>query len=47
MGGQADYDGHESVSVLKGAAYLRIAVISVKDVLGAEKTLAADALPRM
>jgi hypothetical protein len=33
--------------VLKGAAYVRIAVIGVSNVLGAEETLAKDALPRM
>lgn len=47
LGDQAYYDGSASLSVLKGAAYLRIAVIGVADVLGAEQKLATDALPRM
>jgi hypothetical protein len=47
LGDQAYYDGFASLSVLKGDAYLRIAVIGVVDVLGAEKKLAAAALPRM
>ncbi len=47
LGDQAYYDGSASLSVLKGDAYLRIAVIGVADVLGAEKKLAAAALPRM
>ena len=38
---------YASLSVLEGASYLRIAVIGAPDILGAEKTLAADALPRM
>jgi hypothetical protein len=47
LGDQAYYDGIGSLSVLKGDAYVRIAVIGVPDALGAEKKLAADALPRM
>jgi hypothetical protein len=47
LGDKAYYDGYASVSVLKGDEYLRVAVIGVKNVLGAEKKLAADALPRM
>jgi hypothetical protein len=47
LGDRAYYDGYASLSVLKGSAYIRIAVIGVPDVLSAEKTLAADALPRM
>jgi len=47
LGDQAFYDGSASLSVLKGSSYLRIAVIGVPDVLGAEKKLAADALPRI
>lgn len=47
LGDNAYYDGYASLSVLKGAAYLRIAVIGVPDILRAEKKLAADALPRM
>ena len=38
---------YASLSVLEGTSYLRIAVIGAPDILGAEKTLAADALPRM
>ncbi len=46
LGDAAFYDGYASISVLKGDAYLRIAV-GVINPLGREKTLAADALPRM
>ena len=47
LGDQAYYDGYASLSVLKGEAYIRIAVIGAPKVLDAEKMLAADALPRM
>jgi hypothetical protein len=48
LGDQAYYDGYASVSVLKGDAYLRIAVVGPHGTsLPAEKELAADALPRM
>ena len=47
LGDKAYWDGYASLSVLKGDEYLRIAVIGVKNVLGAEEKLAADALPRM
>jgi hypothetical protein len=47
LGDQAYFDGVASLSVLKGAAYVRIAVVGVSNVLGAEETLARDALPRM
>jgi len=47
LGNQAYYDGYASLSVLKGTAYVRIAVIGEPDVLAAEKKLAADAVPRM
>ena len=47
LGDQAYYDGYASLSVLKGKYYVRIAVIGVKKVLAAEKTLAADALHRL
>ena len=47
LGDQADYDGSASLSVLKGDAYIRIAVIGVADALGAKEKLAAAALPRM
>jgi len=47
LGDQAYYDGTASLSVLKGNAYLRVAVIGVTDVLGAEEKLAQAALPRM
>lgn len=40
------YDGYASISVLKGDAYVRIAV-GVANPLGPEKALAADAVPRM
>ena len=48
LGDQAYYDGYASVSVLKGDAYVRIAVVGAHGTsLPAEKTLAADALTRM
>ena len=47
LGDQAYYDGYASLSVLKGKYYARIAVIGVRNVLAAEKTLAADALRRL
>ena len=47
LGDQAFYDGFASLSVLKGDAYLRIAVIGVPNFLAAEKKLAAAALPRV
>ncbi len=47
LGDKAYWDGFASLSVLKGDEYVRIAVIGVKNVLGAEEKLAADALPRM
>jgi hypothetical protein len=47
LGDQAYYDGYASLSVLKGEAYIRIAVIGVRNILGAEKMLAVGALPRM
>jgi hypothetical protein len=46
LGDTAYYDGYASISVLKGDAYVRIAV-GIANNLSAEKTLAADALPRM
>jgi hypothetical protein len=46
LGDAAFYDGYASISVFKGDAYLRIAV-GVVNPLGQEKTLAADAVPRM
>lgn len=46
LGDAAFYDGYASISVLKGDAYVRIAV-GVANPLGPEKTLAADAVPRM
>jgi hypothetical protein len=46
LGDEAYYDGYASVSVLKGSAYLRIAV-GIADPEKAEETLAMDALPRM
>jgi hypothetical protein len=46
LGDAAFYDGYASISVLKGNAYLRIAV-GIASNLSAEKVLAADALPRM
>ena len=47
LGDQAFYDGHASLSVLKGEAYIRIAVIGVRNILAAETKLAEVALPRM
>jgi hypothetical protein len=47
LGDQAYYDGYASLSVLKGDAYVRIALSGVSDVLDAEKKLAAAAVPRM
>ena len=47
LGDQAYYDGSASLSVLKGDAYLRVAVIGVPKVLAAEQALAQDVLPRM
>ena len=47
LGDQAYYDGVGSLSVLKGSAYLRVAVIGVADALTAEKTLASYALARI
>jgi hypothetical protein len=46
LGDAAFYDGFASISVLKGDAYVRIAV-GIASPLGAEKTLAAGALARM
>ncbi len=46
LGDEAYYDGYASISVLKGDAYLRIAV-GIANNLAAEETLARDALPRM
>jgi hypothetical protein len=46
LGDAAFYDGYASISVLKGDAYVRIAV-GIANNLSAEKTLAADALTRM
>jgi hypothetical protein len=46
LGDAAYYDGFASISVLKGDAYVRIAV-GIMNNLSAEKTLAADALARM
>ena len=46
LGDEAYYDGYASISVLKGDAYVRIAV-GIANNLPAEKMLAADALPRM
>ena len=47
LGDQAYYDGSASLSVLKGDEYLRVAVIGVRDVLGAEKTLVKAVLPKL
>jgi hypothetical protein len=47
LGDQAYYDGFASVSVLKSHFYVRIAVLSGRDPLAAEKKLAADALRRL
>jgi len=46
LGDAAYYDGFASVSVLKGNAYVRIAVV-IADNLRADKALAANALARM
>ncbi len=46
LGNEAYYDGYASISVLKGDAYLRIAV-AVANPLPPEEVLARDALPRM
>ena len=46
LGDEAYYDGYASISVLKGDAYLRIAV-GIANNLAAEEALAKDALPRM
>jgi hypothetical protein len=46
LGDQAFYDGGASISVLKGNAYVRIA-IGKPDNLSAEEALARDALPKM
>jgi hypothetical protein len=46
LGDEAYWDGYASVSVLKGNAYLRIAVV-IASPEKAEETLAMDALPRM
>lgn len=46
LGDQAFYDGYASISVLKGDAYVRIAVGVLKN-LAPEEMLARDALPRM
>ena len=48
LGDQAFYDGFASLSVLKGAAYVRIyAGVTFQHQLAAEEALARDALPRM
>lgn len=47
LGDQAYFDGSASLSVLKGAAYLRVAVIGGPPILAAERKLAQDVLPRM
>lgn len=46
LGDEAYYDGYASISVLKGDAYVRIAV-GIANNLAPEETLARDALPRM
>jgi len=46
LGDQAYYDGYASISVLKGDAYVRIAV-GVASNLAPEKELARDAVARM
>jgi hypothetical protein len=46
LGDEAYWDGYASVSVLKGSAYLRIAV-GIANPEKAEEALATDALPRM
>jgi hypothetical protein len=47
LGDQAFYDGFASLSVLKGQAYIRIAVMGGPNYKDAEKKLAATALGRM
>jgi hypothetical protein len=48
LGDQAYYDGYASVSVIKGDAYVRIAVVGPRGtLLASEKKLAADALHKM
>jgi len=47
LGDAAYYDGFASVSVLKGNAYVRIAVVGIAGNLRADKALAASALARM
>jgi hypothetical protein len=46
LGDEAFYDGYASLSVLKGDAYVRIAVVTASN-LRPEEALARDALPRM
>jgi hypothetical protein len=46
LGDEAYYDGYASISVLKGDAYVRIAV-GIPNNLRPEEMLARDALPRM
>lgn len=46
LGDDAYYDGYASINVLKGDAYIRIAV-GIASNLSAEEQLARDALPRM
>jgi hypothetical protein len=46
LGDAAYYDGYASISVLKGDAYVRIAV-GIANNLQAEEMLARDAVPRM
>jgi len=46
LGDAAYYDGYASISVLKGDAYVRIAV-GIANNLQPEETLARDALPNM
>lgn len=46
LGDEAFYDGYASISVLKGDAYVRIAV-GIANNLRPEEMLARDALPRM
>lgn len=47
LGDQAYYDGYASLSALKGDAYVRIAAVGVRNVLGAEKELATEAVHRI
>lgn len=47
LGSPAFFDGGRSLSVLVGDEYVRVAVIGVADVLGAEKQLAAAVLQRL